>query len=35
VLGISLPRLTMPYRKLLAAAATWEEALAHAASVER
>jgi NADPH-dependent 2,4-dienoyl-CoA reductase/sulfur reductase-like enzyme len=34
VLGISLPRLTMPYRKLLAAAATWEEALAHAASVE-
>ena len=35
VLGISLPRLTMPYRKLLAAAATWDEALAHAASVER
>jgi NADPH-dependent 2,4-dienoyl-CoA reductase/sulfur reductase-like enzyme len=33
VLGISLPRLTMPYRKLLAAAATWDEALAHAASV--
>jgi NADPH-dependent 2,4-dienoyl-CoA reductase/sulfur reductase-like enzyme len=33
VLGMSLPRLTMPYRKLLAAAATWEEALAHAASV--
>ena len=34
VLGVSLPRLTMPYRKLLAAAATWDEALAHAASVE-
>ena len=34
VLGISLPRLTMPYRKLLAAAATWDEALVHAAGVE-
>jgi NADPH-dependent 2,4-dienoyl-CoA reductase/sulfur reductase-like enzyme len=30
VLGVSLPRLTMPYRKLLATAATWEDALAHA-----
>ncbi len=35
VLGVSLPRLTMPYRKLLAGTATWEDALAHAATVGR
>jgi NADPH-dependent 2,4-dienoyl-CoA reductase/sulfur reductase-like enzyme len=35
VLGVSLPKLTMPYRKLLANAATWEDALAHAATVGR
>jgi NADPH-dependent 2,4-dienoyl-CoA reductase/sulfur reductase-like enzyme len=30
VLGVSLPRLVMPYRRLLAGAVTWEDALAHA-----
>ena len=31
VLGVSLPKLVMPYRKLLANAASWDDALAHAA----
>lgn len=31
-LGVSMPRLVMPYRALLARRATWDEALAHAAS---
>ena len=30
VLGVSMPRLVMPYRALLARRASWEEALAHA-----
>jgi NADPH-dependent 2,4-dienoyl-CoA reductase/sulfur reductase-like enzyme len=30
-LGLTMPRLVMPYRKLLASAASWEEALAFAA----
>lgn len=29
-LGLSVPKLLMPYRKLLASGATWDEALAHA-----
>jgi NADPH-dependent 2,4-dienoyl-CoA reductase/sulfur reductase-like enzyme len=33
VLGVSLPKLTMPYRKLLASGATWADALAHARSI--
>jgi hypothetical protein len=33
VLGINLPKRTMPYRKLLANAATWEDALGHARSI--
>ncbi len=32
VLGVNLPKLVMPYRRLLAARASWDEALAHAAS---
>jgi NADPH-dependent 2,4-dienoyl-CoA reductase/sulfur reductase-like enzyme len=32
-LGLSMPRVVMPYRKLLDAEATWDQALAHAASV--
>ncbi|MCU1502704.1 MAG: ferredoxin reductase [Ilumatobacteraceae bacterium] len=28
-LGVSMPRLVMPYRKLLAARASWDEAIAH------
>jgi NADPH-dependent 2,4-dienoyl-CoA reductase/sulfur reductase-like enzyme len=31
-LGLNSPKLVMPYRRLLAARATWDEALAHAAS---
>jgi NADPH-dependent 2,4-dienoyl-CoA reductase/sulfur reductase-like enzyme len=31
-LGVSMPRLVMPYRALLARRATWDEALAHAAA---
>jgi NADPH-dependent 2,4-dienoyl-CoA reductase/sulfur reductase-like enzyme len=30
VLGLNQPKLVMPYRKLLAAAVSWEDALAHA-----
>ncbi len=33
VLGVSMPRVVMPYRKLLAERATWDEAVAH--STER
>jgi NADPH-dependent 2,4-dienoyl-CoA reductase/sulfur reductase-like enzyme len=33
VLGVSMPRVVMPYRRLLAQGASWDEALAHAASV--
>lgn len=32
-LGVSMPRVVMPFRKLLADRATWEEALAHAATL--
>ncbi len=32
VLGVSLPKLVMSYRPLLAAGASWEDALAHAAT---
>jgi NADPH-dependent 2,4-dienoyl-CoA reductase/sulfur reductase-like enzyme len=32
-LGVSAPKLVMPYRKLLAAGASWDDALAHAATV--
>ena len=32
VLGLSRPKLVMPYQKLLAAGATWDDALAHAAA---
>jgi NADPH-dependent 2,4-dienoyl-CoA reductase/sulfur reductase-like enzyme len=32
VLGLSRPKLVMPYQKLLAASATWDDALAHAAA---
>lgn len=31
VLGVNVPKVVMPYRKLLAARASWEEALRHAA----
>jgi NADPH-dependent 2,4-dienoyl-CoA reductase/sulfur reductase-like enzyme len=31
-LGLSMPRVVMPYRKLLDAEASWDEALAHAAA---
>ena len=31
VLGVNMPKVVMPYRKLLAARASWEEALRHAA----
>ena len=31
VLGVSMPRMVMPYRKLLAERATWDDALHHAA----
>ncbi len=31
-LGLNVPKLVMPYRRLLAARASWDEALAHAAS---
>jgi NADPH-dependent 2,4-dienoyl-CoA reductase/sulfur reductase-like enzyme len=31
VLGVNMPRLVMPYRKLLAAKASWEHAVSHAA----
>jgi NADPH-dependent 2,4-dienoyl-CoA reductase/sulfur reductase-like enzyme len=33
-LGLSMPKQLMPYRKLLAAEATWIEALGHAANTE-
>ncbi|MBP9052492.1 MAG: hypothetical protein KBF94_07720, partial [Ilumatobacteraceae bacterium] len=33
VLGVSMPRMVMPFRALLAANATWAEALAKAASL--
>ena len=33
VLGVSMPRVVMPYRRLLAQGASWDDALAHAASV--
>jgi NADPH-dependent 2,4-dienoyl-CoA reductase/sulfur reductase-like enzyme len=32
-LGVSMPRLVMPYRKLLAERASWDDALAHAGNV--
>jgi NADPH-dependent 2,4-dienoyl-CoA reductase/sulfur reductase-like enzyme len=32
VLGVSMPRVVMPYRKLLAERATWDEALAYSAT---
>jgi NADPH-dependent 2,4-dienoyl-CoA reductase/sulfur reductase-like enzyme len=32
VLGVNMPRLVMPYRKLLAARASWSDALEHAAA---
>lgn len=32
VLGLNMPRLVMPYRRLLAERASWDDALAHAAS---
>ena len=32
-LGVSMPRLVMPYRKLLAERATWDRALEHASGV--
>jgi NADPH-dependent 2,4-dienoyl-CoA reductase/sulfur reductase-like enzyme len=32
-LGLNVPKLVMPYRRLLEARATWDEALAHAASL--
>jgi NADPH-dependent 2,4-dienoyl-CoA reductase/sulfur reductase-like enzyme len=32
-LGVSMPKLVMPFRALLAARATWDEALAHAAKL--
>jgi NADPH-dependent 2,4-dienoyl-CoA reductase/sulfur reductase-like enzyme len=32
-LGVSMPRLVMPFRKLLADRASWDEALAHAATL--
>jgi len=34
VLGISLPKLVMPYRKLLGEAVSWEDALARARAAE-
>ena len=33
VLGVSMPRKVMPFRALIAAKATWAEALAHAATL--
>ena len=33
VLGVNMPKLVMPIRKLLLARASWDEALAHAAAV--
>ncbi len=33
-LGLSMPKQLMPYRKLLAAEATWIEALGHAANTQ-
>ena len=32
VLGVNMPRLVMPYRKLLAAGASWDDAMAHVTS---
>jgi NADPH-dependent 2,4-dienoyl-CoA reductase/sulfur reductase-like enzyme len=32
-LGVSMPKIVMPYRKLLLEKASWEHALAHAASI--
>jgi len=34
-LGVSLPKLLMPYRRLLAEGASWDDALAHAATAGR
>ena len=34
VLGVSMPKQLMPYRKLLAAEATWDDALGHAANTQ-
>ena len=33
VLGVSMPKLVMPFRRLLAAKATWAEAVARAAAL--
>jgi NADPH-dependent 2,4-dienoyl-CoA reductase/sulfur reductase-like enzyme len=33
VLGVSMPKMVMPFRALLAARATWDEALAKAAAL--
>jgi NADPH-dependent 2,4-dienoyl-CoA reductase/sulfur reductase-like enzyme len=35
VLGVSMPKLVMPYRRLLAARASWEDALGHAANAKQ
>ncbi|HEX2783542.1 MAG TPA: FAD-dependent oxidoreductase [Ilumatobacteraceae bacterium] len=35
VLGVNLPKLVMPYRRLLAARASWDDALTHAAHAEQ
>jgi NADPH-dependent 2,4-dienoyl-CoA reductase/sulfur reductase-like enzyme len=32
-LGVSMPKVVMPYRKLVASASTWDDALRHAAAV--
>jgi len=33
VLGVSMPKIVMPFRRLLAARASWDEALAHVAAL--
>ena len=33
VLGVSMPKAVMPFRRLLAAKASWDDALAHAATL--
>jgi NADPH-dependent 2,4-dienoyl-CoA reductase/sulfur reductase-like enzyme len=34
-LGVNMPKLVMPYRRLLAARASWDDALAHAANAKQ
>ena len=33
VLGVSMPKVVMPFRRLLAEQASWDDALAHAATL--